>query len=304
MIEPGLATLRAGLPWGRCKLDGMRIDCLWAMELRASTSAVQCPNNNCGPIPVVYQGRREWASFRAFGDGYHGYVPHHAKYMGNGYFAPFGAFARNSPPRLEDRSQEFDTNFAELNGATGERLLARRDDWLMQDITGKEKETLIRDIQDLTARPACKKFLEGLFKAFDKVSSDEPPVASDILGVFDMIDDQEGFVRVNPEKLKGKGGYFSTVAGTVADGTASILLNGKGGSYSVDLVSMIHEAFHQAGRRYDDRRMAQAVYQYRLDQKLTVMGIHHLPEDANDEWANSAYWGKYLAAACSPEFNK
>jgi hypothetical protein len=34
---------------GKCTLDGMDIDCGWAMEMLENGSAVQCPDNDCGP---------------------------------------------------------------------------------------------------------------------------------------------------------------------------------------------------------------------------------------------------------------
>jgi hypothetical protein len=47
-----------GEPTGRCSLDGMAIECDQAMRMLDSGSAAQCPNNDCGPRSVVYQGHR------------------------------------------------------------------------------------------------------------------------------------------------------------------------------------------------------------------------------------------------------
>lgn len=303
---PGLATMLAGLPWGRCKVDGMRIDCMWAMELRAGSSAVQCPNNNCGPIPVIYKGRRDWASFRAYGDGYQGYVPHHAAYMGNGYFEPMGTYARSGRPTLKQPGSGHDTNFAELNGATGERLLGRNPEWQLRDMTAAEQETFMKEIKGIVEKPNCKKFLEGLFRALNTLQPQNPPIASSILEVFDIVDSQEGLMIVgNPEKLRDpKRGYYSTVAGSTYTGNASLLINTKGGVHTQDLLSAIHEAFHEAGLYTGDRAMAEAVFQYRKDEGLPLYGIHQLPSDPRDVWANSAYWDRYLSQACNPDLTR
>ncbi|PYS21236.1 MAG: hypothetical protein DMF72_18045 [Acidobacteria bacterium] len=75
--SPGL-LVGFGVPDGRCQLDGIAIDCGWAMQMLDNGSAVQCPNNDCGPRQVVYQGQVTWAFFNAYADGYQGYVPNGA----------------------------------------------------------------------------------------------------------------------------------------------------------------------------------------------------------------------------------
>ncbi len=65
---------------GRCSVDGMAIDCGWAMSMLENGSAVQCPNNDCGPrtvtVNITYtSGRR---------DSY------------NGLTRPFAAYANGS----------------------------------------------------------------------------------------------------------------------------------------------------------------------------------------------------------------
>jgi hypothetical protein len=37
-------------------------------------AAAQCPDNDCGPRSVVNQGVRQWAFFRAYADGFEGYL--------------------------------------------------------------------------------------------------------------------------------------------------------------------------------------------------------------------------------------
>ena len=62
-------------------VDGMAIDCGFAMELMSSGAAVQCPNNDCGPRVMnsydrngYFLGRVLSQPFQAFADGYGSWV--------------------------------------------------------------------------------------------------------------------------------------------------------------------------------------------------------------------------------------
>jgi hypothetical protein len=101
---------------GHCSLDGMSIDCSWAMEMLESGAALQCPNDDCGPRTMnAYDangnllGRVLSQPFQAFADGYSGFLPPGARYQGNGYWAFLGSggTSRNGPPTLGtfDRSR-------------------------------------------------------------------------------------------------------------------------------------------------------------------------------------------------------
>lgn len=64
---------------GRCTLDGISIDCGWAMQLMDSGAAVQCPDNDCGPRwnPNVDNGRGSRGAFEffhAFANGFSGWM--------------------------------------------------------------------------------------------------------------------------------------------------------------------------------------------------------------------------------------
>jgi subtilisin family serine protease len=54
-LEPERPMLLGGMgePSGRCTLDGMAIECGQAMRMLDTGSAVQCPNNDCGPRAVT-----------------------------------------------------------------------------------------------------------------------------------------------------------------------------------------------------------------------------------------------------------
>jgi muramidase (phage lysozyme) len=60
----------------------MGIDCAWASAMMSNGSAVQCPNNDCGPRFDREHGRYEY--FNAFGDRWSGYMPAGAHYEGGG----------------------------------------------------------------------------------------------------------------------------------------------------------------------------------------------------------------------------
>lgn len=307
-VGNGVMSLLGGLPLGRCKVDGMSIDCLWASQMRGdgdslfggTATAFQCPTQDCAPRRVIYLGKPTWAVFNVYGDGYQGYVPATGGYVGAGYFIPHGARAA---PRLENRSDGFDTNFAELNGATGERQLGRIPEFMLHDITGPEKEAFVAGITEMYNRPRCKKFWEQIFKKLKSQHPGSPPVADNLLGVLDSIDDQEGFVIVgNPEKKRDNkipGGYYSTVTGSQARKNSQLLLNIKGISPSEVLMTVMHETMHDSGSRYgfDDRAMAEAVFSMLEDQGLDMTGVRKLPAE-KDVGGNSMYWQNALSAAC------
>jgi len=84
-----LAELMGGsVGSGACRLDGVEIDCALAGKLMRMESAVQCPNNDCGPR------RRSDGTlsqpFQAFGDGWAGFLPQGAIYDGNGGWFIYG----------------------------------------------------------------------------------------------------------------------------------------------------------------------------------------------------------------------
>jgi YD repeat-containing protein len=101
----------------RCMLDGIMLPCGF---IRGQTS-VQCPQNDCGPRQVIYQGEKVWAHFQSFVDDYSGFIPATARYTGEGNIAPIGS---NDPPKLTGRRR--DTNLAMMNGAQDEAVLALR----------------------------------------------------------------------------------------------------------------------------------------------------------------------------------
>lgn len=45
--EPDVASLFPGFASGRCRLEGIAVDCAWAMNLLAGNTAARCPNDDC-----------------------------------------------------------------------------------------------------------------------------------------------------------------------------------------------------------------------------------------------------------------
>ncbi|MGH9949683.1 MAG: hypothetical protein ACRD6X_21140, partial [Pyrinomonadaceae bacterium] len=68
-------------------------------------------------IPVRYNGQTVWAEFTATSDGYSGYIPRNAAYIGGGRIQPVGY---GGPPRFSPSrgNSPPDTNIGQLNGVT------------------------------------------------------------------------------------------------------------------------------------------------------------------------------------------
>jgi hypothetical protein len=98
----------------QCMLNGIETPC----SLISSENSAQCPNNDCGPRGVMYEGKETLALFEAHADGYQGFVPVTARYIGNGGILPI---SRLHPRLIEPGSRpdtRGDTNLGDLNGAT------------------------------------------------------------------------------------------------------------------------------------------------------------------------------------------
>src|SRR5262249_43449520 len=138
----------------------------FGLSLLQSDFAVIAPSEQYKTI--VHNGQVQLARFQAFADGYQGYVPIGAQYIGNGQIS----YGNGGRPTLYTRAPGAprDTDLARLNGATGEADLGRRGDWgtflnlnwqqgggqqrqLMQDQQGgKLTETQCKSLRELLAR--------------------------------------------------------------------------------------------------------------------------------------------------------
>jgi hypothetical protein len=90
--------------WGRCYLDGIRVRCgLFVAEI-----GVRAPNETAKR--VIWDGKKTRAFFRAYGDGYAGYVPVNGRYLGRG---DVGYTTFPDPRHRKHRLN--DTDLSELN---------------------------------------------------------------------------------------------------------------------------------------------------------------------------------------------
>jgi hypothetical protein len=107
----------------QCFLNGLAVDnCAMVLGLLQSGAASFAPWHTA--MVSVYQGQTTLALWHSYQDGYEGFVPVTANYIGNGNFNPIGS---GGPPHLR-RDTFRDTNFAIVNGVrTGETQLAASD---------------------------------------------------------------------------------------------------------------------------------------------------------------------------------
>lgn len=101
----------------QCTINGITMNCGNIGLLISSGSAANCPL--CGSsTAVTYYGKLTLAFFNSYADGYQGFMPVTARYIGNGGIAPIGS--GGSPHRITFGSgpdTRGDTNLGLLNGA-------------------------------------------------------------------------------------------------------------------------------------------------------------------------------------------
>src|SRR5205085_6527227 len=75
---------------GGCMIDGVASSCGLAMGALNSGAADQCPNNECTRYnPNLRNGQGGIEHFHSYGDGYSGYEPPGARYLGHGSFIEY-----------------------------------------------------------------------------------------------------------------------------------------------------------------------------------------------------------------------
>ncbi|MGH9948977.1 MAG: hypothetical protein ACRD6X_17540, partial [Pyrinomonadaceae bacterium] len=100
--------------WG-CRLVGINLPCSVGYRILGSDGGVI--QRSWDNIPVRYNGQTVWAWFTATADGYSGYIPTNANYIGGGRIQPVGY---GGPPRFSPSrgNSPPDTNIGQLNGVT------------------------------------------------------------------------------------------------------------------------------------------------------------------------------------------
>ncbi|MGH9949731.1 MAG: hypothetical protein ACRD6X_21395, partial [Pyrinomonadaceae bacterium] len=117
--------------WG-CRLVGINLPCSVGYRILGSDGGVI--QRSWDNIPVRYNGQTVWAWFTATADGYSGYIPTNATYIGGGRIQPIGY---GGPPRFSPSrgNSPPDTNIGQLNGVTD---LSERD--LLQNAPQPQQE--------------------------------------------------------------------------------------------------------------------------------------------------------------------
>jgi hypothetical protein len=108
-------------------LDGLSIDESFAKELLAGGSAVVAPAQQT--ITIIRNGKPHLARWQAYADGYQGYVPVGARYLGNGQIGSGGAGVFKGAGGVTLRASSGkggDTDLARLNGATDDEAVLGR----------------------------------------------------------------------------------------------------------------------------------------------------------------------------------
>jgi YD repeat-containing protein len=197
--RPGL-LVGFSIPDGRCQLDGMAIDCGWAMQLLDSGAAVQCPNNDCGPrVMNSYNANGQFLGtvlsqpFQAFADGYSGFLPPGATYQGNGSWiipssrpstppslkpaapAPGGVSAGNRNPYGGIGTDEGPTgDVTGQLGATPQYV----------PISQEDIKAFAQRVEKMVTEQKCKDFLNQLLAEVAKETNAKAKTTADILPTF------------------------------------------------------------------------------------------------------------------------
>ncbi len=128
-IDAKVAQLIPGFGGPQVKLDGFLTSPYLGFSALASGAAVRVnPGTNTTSRIVRFGGHTVLAVFRAFHDGYQGFIPNNAVYTSNGSFSlagpPNGAGLRNGGLELE-------TDFSQLNRTgNNEQFLARSSEFI------------------------------------------------------------------------------------------------------------------------------------------------------------------------------
>ncbi|MGH9949057.1 MAG: hypothetical protein ACRD6X_17945 [Pyrinomonadaceae bacterium] len=127
-----------GSNW-RCQLDGISLPCDVGYRILGSGEGVI--QRGWDNVPVRYNGQTVWAWFTATADGYSGYIPTNATYIGGGRIQPVGY---GGPPRFSPSrgNSPPDTNIGQLNGVTdlSERDLLHEGNLLQMSCAGALKQ--------------------------------------------------------------------------------------------------------------------------------------------------------------------
>jgi YD repeat-containing protein len=186
----GAADSRFGAlenPGAGCTLDGVWVPCDMAYRALDSGAAVLAPQQTTR----YNYTKQSFEHFRAYADGYYGFVLAGATYMGNGYFIA---------PRGWDNEEQF------LDRET-DRSLLRDHPQNPVRLTSDEVDVLRQDLQGLS--PKCKNFLASVISELGRLPYSSTsssfgsirPFSTDIGTIFEEIAKNGGFYLAD---LRGK----------------------------------------------------------------------------------------------------
>lgn len=303
---PGLGS---GGAFG-CRIDGAQSSCGMALRFLASEMGMSAPLQ--AAERVNYNGQTVWAYFRVYADGYAGYVPNNARYIGSGVISPI----IQGKPRLHRRGDKIpDTDLPKLNNATGEwvnregiQVLRNvgvdsywNQPWLKragERISDEMLDLWRPQIEAVLNKPSCLDFLRNAFNL----------TAEDLLKVFDLTRVQGGFNF----KSSGGGGYAvgdvnSNSATRIAIQKLPFLMtapnsaNGRADSaYAIGII--IHELIHASNGDWNDSFVAQLLHDKDYKAPIEFKGKDKFPNtpEGRDELESysSRWWDLILGKYC------
>jgi YD repeat-containing protein len=281
-LEPYYGVPELNSAFQGCVLDGIPVPC----DVVTNDNSKQCPNNQC---------KRRTESFGAFADGYSGYMPADARYVGHG-IALSNQAAGGSLDELAGVVS------LEQNPQNPVKTIAVED--LRSNV-----EKLLR-FKNANRKLSCGEAVQQLLdKAAEMFPKWKGQNSKSFMEAFDRIASQGNYVaELFPE--------MSHAGGTV-DGDAFASLDPGHGAQPAKVYlhpfqyfhkpnnamaqlhyafTALHETFHLAARGgYTDEDMARVVF--------ALTGKKGLPSDSTKDqmpWSN--YWDDYLQQHCMPNY--
>jgi len=219
-----------------CIIDGIEQDC----NSVGSEAAVRCNGPCTGYSPGANGGRGGILTFEAHADGYAGYLPRGARYVGGGYWIA---------PDASDNESEVQSHHASR-------------------LPQKPNPTVVNLVNDILANPDCQAFMKTVL---NNASTRKNPVleGGDIQKIFgDFLSQSKG--GISRRRLPGSAGFGSPSGRIKAGGkgNANIHLPLLGANQDRnDAEGIVNELPHLSGgaggwpdrNEYDDYALAQAV---------------------------------------------
>jgi hypothetical protein len=277
--------------FGGCIVQGIPAPCNITVNLINSGAGVQCPDNDC-------------RNFRAFADGFSGYLPPDAKYMGNGRaYSNSAAQAagdelggvidlERTPDFLSHRQNPQETVFVGFD-----KIWEDLNDILENATCRSFIADLIGTAQEITGKKAHAFTIEGMLEELKKNPWKDPKFKTDGISFLQ----EDGISNAGWENGKGYIWLFNQASqGTVNEYFIRI------GQKNLAL-TFLHEIIHTAtkGRSghdrfggYNDVELARAVFAMFGDKKDDPDDPINNPHNADKRTVGGLIWNKALKRFC------